>query len=181
MDPTDFEHIVNTWYDPLYRFALSLARNTEDALDLTQSTFARYAEKGRHVNDPQKAKSWLFTVLYRDFISQRRRSWRLVFDSDAMPAVPSGDPDHFGADKIIDCAAALAALVELDEHFRAPLTLFYLQELSYREIAQVLNLPIGTVMSRLTRGRLALRRALEGTSEQNDSADQRAMEGRKGS
>lgn len=177
MDPADFERLVNTWYDPLYRFALSLARNPEDALDLTQSAFARYAEKGRHVNDPQKAKSWLFTVLYRDFVSQKRRAWRLVFDSDAMPSVSLDETEGTIAYQQADCAAALAALVELEQIFRAPLTLFYLEELSYREIARILNLPIGTVMSRLTRGRLALRRALEGTREQGGPAQQ-IIEGR---
>src|SRR5690554_1167982 len=85
MDEWEFEQIVNTWYDPLYRFAFSLARNADDALDLTQSAFARYAEKGRHIRDGSKAKSWLFTVLYREFISQRRRGWRLIFRSPELP------------------------------------------------------------------------------------------------
>lgn len=178
MDVSDFEQIVNTWYDPLYRFAFSLTRNTDDALDLTQSAFARYAEKGRHIRDPSRAKAWLFTVLYRDFISQRRRAWRLVFRSDSLPAGALEDLGNPLPGKKVDCAAALAALVELDEIYRAPLTLFYLQELSYREIADVLNLPIGTVMSRLTRGRHALRQALAGSFEQASSAEQ-SLDGRK--
>lgn len=168
MNVSDFEYIVNTWYEPLYRFALTLTRNTDDALDLTQSAFARYAEKGKHVSDPQKAKGWLFTVLFREFVSQRRRSWRLIFNTDAMPAMTSEDHEGFTPGRDVDCAAALDALVQLDETFRAPLTLFYLQDLSYREIAKVLNLPTGTVMSRLSRGRLALRRALEGSREQQE-------------
>jgi len=164
MDYSDFEQVVNTCYDPLYRFALSLSRNPEDALDLTQSTFARYAEKGRHVKELPKVKSWLFTVLYREFISRRRRDRKLVFDADPRPPDYRDNLEPFPSAKI-DCAAALSALSELDETFRAPLTLFYLQDLSYREIADVLNIPIGTVMSRLARGRLSLRQALEGSHE----------------
>lgn len=171
MELDDFHHIVNTWYDPLYRFALSLSRNTEDALDLTQSAFARYAEKGRHVTDLQKAKSWLFTVLYRDFINQHRRNRRIIFDSEILTGAAI-DEREAPAARLVDRAAALEALSQLDENVRAPLTLFYLKEFSYREIAEILNLPVGTVMSRLSRGREALRRSLlEG--ETSESATRR--------
>lgn len=167
MEPSDFERLVNTWYDPLYRFALSLSRNPDDAFDLTQSAFARYAEKGRHVKDTQKAKSWLFTVLYREFINRHRRDRRLVFEAEP-DEIEVYDGERL-SDSNIDCAAALDALVGLDEIFRVPLTLFYLEELSYREIAHILDVPMGTVMSRLARGRQSLRRALEGSRDGGDS------------
>ncbi len=67
-----FQRLIDTWYDPLYRFALSRSRNGDDALDLTQSTFARWAEKGHGLRDGDKAKSWLFTVLHREFLDSRR-------------------------------------------------------------------------------------------------------------
>src|SRR5260370_15889803 len=64
----DFEQLVDAHYAALYRFALSLAKNEMDAADLTQQTFYIWAEKGRDLRDPGKAKSWLFTTLYREFL-----------------------------------------------------------------------------------------------------------------
>ena len=76
MDAPLFQQLVDSWYDPLYRFALSLSRNGDEALDLTQQTFARWAEKGHGLRDSTKAKSWLFTVLYREFLTGRRHQQR---------------------------------------------------------------------------------------------------------
>ena len=78
MDPSTFQQLIDAWYDPLYRFALSLARNGDDALDLTQQTFARWAEKGHTLRDKDRAKSWLFMVLYREFLDSRRLRQREV-------------------------------------------------------------------------------------------------------
>jgi hypothetical protein len=78
MDASHFQQLIDTWYDPLYRFALSLARNSDDALDLTQQTFARRAEKGHTLREQDRAKSWLFTVLYREYLDSRRQEQREV-------------------------------------------------------------------------------------------------------
>lgn len=160
MEAVLFQHLVDTWYDRLYRFALSLARNTDDACDLTQEAFARFAEKGHELRDRNKAKSWLFTVLYREFLNSRRLRLREVSGEvdgflDQQPAEPT--ESKFA----IDAKAAVAALMELDENFRVPLSLFYLESHSYKEIAEVLNVPIGTVMSRISRGKEQLRKKLE--------------------
>src|SRR5271169_2456313 len=76
MHSPDFEEIVDRFYPMLYRFALSLARNEADACDLTQQTFSIWATKGHLLRDESKVKSWLFTTLYREFISNRRREMR---------------------------------------------------------------------------------------------------------
>ena len=76
MHSLDFEEIVDRFYHMLYRFALSLARNEADACDLTQQTFSVWATKGHLLRDGSKVKSWLFTTLYREFISIRRREMR---------------------------------------------------------------------------------------------------------
>ncbi len=157
-----FTRLVDDHYAGLYRFALSLSRSSADASDLTQQTFLRWATHGASLRDQTKAKSWLFTTLYREFLRTRRRSGREesldeTFESTgAEPAAEDG-PD---LEARLDGQTVIEALQEVEETFRAPLTLFYLQDLSYLEIAETLDLPIGTVMSRLSRGKIRLRAAL---------------------
>jgi RNA polymerase sigma-70 factor (ECF subfamily) len=158
-----FTQLVDTYHAALYRFALSLARNSADASDLTQQTFYVWATKGSALRDLSKAKTWLFTTLYREFLRTRRRGQRLTAIED-LPPGEQDVPDELAADQVdkLDGELVLAALQELDEAFRAPLTLFYLQDLSYAEIAETLDVPIGTVMSRLSRGKTQLRALLAG-------------------
>lgn len=163
MDPSIFQRLLDTWYDPLYRFALSLSRNGDNALDLTQQTFARWAEKGATLRDEGKAKSWLFTVLYREFLDTRRLRSREVL-GEAEAALDREPVRTNSAETKIDSGAALAALWQLEELFRAPITLFYIENHSYKEIAEILDLPIGTVMSRISRGKEQLRQKLQNTS-----------------
>ena len=68
VEPATFENVVNTFYQPLYRFALTLAKCESSACDLTQETFRRFATKGHQLRDPSKVKTWLFTTLYREFL-----------------------------------------------------------------------------------------------------------------
>src|SRR6266498_1089465 len=74
----DFERLVQEYHVPLYRFALSLARNENDAADLVQQTFYLWAGKGHQLEDPTKVKSWLFTTLHREFLAKRRRLVRFA-------------------------------------------------------------------------------------------------------
>jgi RNA polymerase sigma-70 factor (ECF subfamily) len=157
MDELSFENLVNAHYEPLYRFALSLARSEADAGDLVQQTFYRWAAKGDQLRDSSKAKSWLFTTLHREFLGRRRHEDKfpkveisLVEESELTASLPS-------AEKQIDGASVMSALQRLDEMYRAPLALFYLDEHSYRDIAEILEVPVGTVMSRISRGKELLR------------------------
>jgi RNA polymerase sigma-70 factor (ECF subfamily) len=139
MDSLDFDELVDRFYPMLYRFALSLARNEPDACDLTQHTFSVWASKGHLLRDPSKVKSWLFTTLYREFISIRRREMRWPKEEistveDELPAVVPEASDVLESGQV--------------------------QEHSYDEIAQILDIPIGTVMSRLSRGKQKLQQAL---------------------
>jgi RNA polymerase sigma-70 factor (ECF subfamily) len=155
-----FTQLVDAHYASLYRFALSLARNAADAGDLVQQTFFVWATKGDSLRDMAKAKSWLFTTLYREFLRGRRRDAR----STSIEALPPGEQDIAAEDvdrvARLDAATVMSALQSVDEVFRAPLTLFYLEDLSYLEIAETLDVPIGTVMSRLSRGKAQLRSAV---------------------
>jgi RNA polymerase sigma-70 factor, ECF subfamily len=161
MNNEAFTQLVDAHYAPLYRFALSLARNGSDAGDLVQQTFFIWATKGHGLRELSKVKSWLFTTLYREFLRSRRRESR----SSSLEDLPAGEKEPLAEDvdrvSRIDAGAVMAALQTVDETFRAPLTLFYIEDMSYQEIAAALEVPIGTVMSRLSRGKIQLRMALE--------------------
>jgi len=151
---------VETYYAQLYRFALSLAKNPSDAADLTQQTFFVWATKGHTLREESKAKTWLFTTLYREFLRGQRRHNRLTAIKDLPPGeqdIPAAETDLVAK---LDSQLVVAALQEVDDAFRGPLTLFYLQDLSCIEIAEILSVPIGTVMSRLSRGKAQLRTLL---------------------
>lgn len=168
MAEVDPEELVGTYYAPLYRFGLSLSRNEADAGDLVQQTFYTWATKGHQLRDTSKVKTWLFTTLYRDFLAKKRHADRFV-DTDESEFV---EPVHVAPSAIdaLDASIVQKALHALDDRYRAPVTLFYMQQHSYREIAEILNVPIGTVMSRISRGKAELR---------NQLSDVAAAEGRK--
>ncbi len=156
-----FTQLVEAQYAPLYRFALSLARNSPDAGDLVQQTFFIWATKGESLRDTAKAKSWLFTTLYREFLRGRRRDARATSIEDLPPGQQDIAAEEVDRVARLDAATVMTALQSVDEVFRAPLTLFYLEDMSYLEIADALEVPMGTVMSRLSRGKAQLRAALE--------------------
>lgn len=158
--PDEFTRLVTAYYKPLFRFAFTLTQNSPDACDLTQQTFLIWGKNGHALRDNTKAKSWLFTTLYREFLKGRRRSHRVEALEDLDPA--EADPPAPEADSFVGRRAGLVmeTMPEIDEVYRVPLTLFYLQDCSYKEIADLLEVPIGTVMSRLARGKVQLRAAL---------------------
>ncbi len=155
----EFERLVENFYMPLYRFGLSLSRNESDAADLTQHTFYTWAKKGHQLRDTSKAKTWLFTTLYREFLARKRYAERFVETDDDSQFV---EPLHVAPTVVetLDAATVQQALHDLEERYRAPVTLFYMKQHSYREIAEILHIPIGTVMSRISRGKAELRTRL---------------------
>ena len=155
-----FTQLVDAHYAALFRFALSLTKNPSDAGDLTQQTFFIWARKGEQLRESAKAKSWLFTTLYREFLRGRRRAEHVTALEDLPPG--ENDPAAPEVDLVtgMDAGLVMEALQEIDEVYRVPLTLFYLEDLAYKEIADALEVPIGTVMSRLSRGKAQLRASI---------------------
>jgi len=155
----DFATLARQYYQPLYRFALSLSRNESDASDLVQQTFLIWARKGDSLRDASRVKSWRFTTLYREYLRVRRRISPFISqEPDALEAeLPVVQPEVMTS---LDANQAVDSLQSVDEIYRAPLTLYYLEHLSYKEIADSLGIPIGTVMSRLSRGKIQLKNAL---------------------
>lgn len=157
---SEFSTLVDAHYQALFRFGMSLTRDVDRASDLVQETFCIWAAKGDQLRDRSKAKTWLFTTLHREFLTQRRRAAKysdepLDEETSAAMVAPEGD-----AERQMDGQRALELLGALDETYRVPLALFYLQQHSYKEIAEILDVPIGTVMSRLSRGKEMLRRRM---------------------
>lgn len=151
-----FEDLVSAYYQPLYRFGYSLSKSEHEASDLAQQTFFIYAEKGSALRDKSKVKSWLFTTLYREFLKRKKRDQRIDHHEPEMLEIMGGSVGSRIA-RSLDASLAVEALNEVDEVYRIPVSLFYLKELSYKEIADVLDVPIGTVMSRLSRGKSQLK------------------------
>jgi RNA polymerase sigma factor (sigma-70 family) len=151
MTPHDFAQIVTQYYEPLYRFAFSLARAEADAYDLTQQTFYIWATKGDQLRDTSKIKSWLFTTLHREFLSLRRKHSRLEYSewNDEDQEMAAISPDLVNS---LDATRLLELLQQVKEPYRSAVSLFYLEDLSYKEIAGILEVPIGTVQSRISRG-----------------------------
>jgi len=155
----DFEQLVSAWYESLYRFALSLTQSEAEACDLTQQTFYLWATKGHQLRDKSKVKSWLFTTLHREFLGSRRRGNRFPHHGleQVEHELPAVSPAVVNA---LDGSTVMEALLQVDELYRAPLMLFYLEDHSYQEIADLLEIPTGTVMSRLSRGKAQIRELL---------------------
>jgi len=160
MAAPDFQQLVDAYYEPLYRFALSLARNETDAADLVQQTYSQWARKGHQLRDPNLAKTWLFTTLRREFLGTLRKSARY---SDEPPTEGEASLDPEQAESL-DAAEVMECLQKLPLEYREPLVLFYLRDVSYSEIAEILEVPVGTVMSRLSRGKTRLRAMLSNSN-----------------
>lgn len=154
-----FEDLVDRFYRPLFQFALSLTHAEADAWDLTQDTFYTWRLKGQQLRDASKVKAWLFTTLHRAFLQDKRRDTRFphLELNEVDPELPWIAPADLSQ---LDTPGLMAVLVKMDENFRAPLALFYLQDYSYKEIAQILGVPLGTVKSRIARGIAQLRKVL---------------------
>jgi RNA polymerase sigma-70 factor (ECF subfamily) len=160
MDPTEqFQEIVCQHYESLFRFALSLTGAQCDAQDLTQQTFYIWAKKGHQLRDASKVKTWLFTTLHRGFLVARRKQSR--FPHHDLEEVPEQfTVDTAEVPEPLDSAAVLRALRKVDEVHQGAVALYYLEDCSYKEIAIILDVPLGTVRSRIARGIAQLRRIL---------------------
>jgi RNA polymerase sigma-70 factor (ECF subfamily) len=156
-----------SYIDSLYGTALRLTRRPQDAEDLVQDTYLKAFRASHQFERGTNLKAWLFTILHNTFRNMRRNVGRSPIDVDSE-AVERAADDPAGeqtpedlltrATLDVDLQAALDALPDA---FRQAVWLRDVEELSYAEIAQVLDVPIGTVMSRISRGRRALYEGLQ--------------------
>jgi RNA polymerase sigma-70 factor (ECF subfamily) len=169
-----FEELALPHLRPLYRLALRLAGDATAAEDLVQETYLKALQAFSGLRDPERVRPWLFQILSRLVTDRHRASGREVpleegqdldrfslyeriAEEDPFPYSDGLHDDFLAQFRDEDVRRALLALPET---YRVPLVLLYAEEMSYRELAEVLGCPLGTVMSRLHRGRKALEREL---------------------
>ena len=152
----DLTSVAEQFHRSLYRFAVSLARSQSDAADLVQQTFLILAQRSHEIRDFSQIKCWLFTTLRREFLCTVRRR-KQHFETEFIPDIHDAPTKATEPWRSLDTRIVLDALLQIDVKYRTPVELFYLSELSYKEIAETLKIPIGTVMSRLSRGKEQLK------------------------
>lgn len=152
----DISALVEQNYEAAYRFAYRLSGTAHEAEDLTQQAFLDAQRKLDTLRDPDKARAWLFMIirnLHRRRLRDRGTHREVAVDSGFDLPDGNGEVDT----ATLNSDTLQQVLDELPPEFRDVLVLFYFREQSYREIAERLDVPIGTVMSRLSRGKQQLR------------------------
>ncbi len=179
----EFEQQVLEHVDMLYAVALRLTRNPADAEDLTQNTFVKALRFHDKFKEGTYIKAWLLTILRNTFINEYRRKTRrpMEVELSGFEAAPESfpDPDVFietRDDSLENLLELLddpvrSALESLPPDFRNAVIMADLQDMSYKEIADIMGCPLGTVMSRLFRGRKLLREALSEYARQHGMGD----------
>jgi len=154
------QRLVEAHYAALYRYAFRLSGSAADAEDLTQEAFCKAQMNFSQLRDPGRAKSWLFRILRNVYLHRVRtaRQQRCV-SLEQLGDLPEPPPEPLPP---VDPEQLQQALGELPEVFRTPIILYYFEDFSYRDIAEQMDLPLGTVMSRLARAKAYLRTRLAG-------------------
>jgi len=164
-----FDREVLAWMDDVYRFAMSLTRDATQAEDLVQETYLRAFRSWQTFQPGSDARRWLFTICRNAFLRGLERERNNVSLDDGEPDALSAILHHAGmvtdgTDQLlsrVDLAPALTqAIGRLNEPFRSAVVLVDVEGQSYEEAAAILEVPIGTVRSRLFRARRQLQEAL---------------------
>jgi RNA polymerase sigma-70 factor (ECF subfamily) len=175
----DFERDAMQYAPQLYSAALRMTRNPADAQDVVQETFLKAYRAYHSYTEGTNLKAWLYRILTNTYINTYRKAQRFPSEvelgelqdlylykrlGEVSGAAPSAEADMLDAFVDTDITDALEALPEV---FRMPVLYADVEGFSYKEIAEILDIPIGTVMSRLHRGRKALQKKLWDLAEQH--------------
>ena len=154
----DLPSLIAAHHAALYRYAYRLSGCAAEAEDLTQQSFLIAQRKLHQLREAERAGAWLFAVLRSCFLKSLRRQRPIPAAALNLEVEEFAGPTPQVDD--IDRERLATALADLPDEFRLVLLMFYFEELSYQEIAKQLEIPIGTVMSRLSRAKGHLRRRL---------------------
>jgi RNA polymerase sigma-70 factor (ECF subfamily) len=164
-----FEELAMPLLDSLYNFARWLAQNSNDAEDLVQETYLKALRGFTSFQSGSNFRAWMFQILRNTFLGSRSKlEWRMTVAMDSEEDGPELAVDTETPETILmnrfNSHLVQRAIDDLPVHYREALLLCEVEEMSYQEIAEVLSIPIGTVMSRLARARKAVRESLLGTA-----------------
>lgn len=162
MDPEFFELLAMPLFDQLYNFAHWLTGDRSDTEDLVQETYAKALKNFKLFQEGTNLRAWMYRILRNTFLSSRTgldAKNTDALDDDAEIAATTPTPELLLL-QLENSQAVIDALATLPSGYREMILLIDVEELSYKDAAQVLNVPIGTVMSRLSRARKLLRQAL---------------------
>ncbi len=152
------DELVEAHYAALYRYAFRLSGASSEAEDLAQEAFCQAQVKLHQLRDWDRAKAWLFTILRNVYLHRVRQSKQEnLVPVDFLDELPERLPETLPE---VEPAQLQQALSELPEAFRTPVVLYYFEDFSYKDIAEQMQVPLGTVMSRLARAKAFLRRKL---------------------
>jgi RNA polymerase sigma factor (sigma-70 family) len=155
-----FNELIQRWHGPIWHYVRSLT-DDEAAQDIVQDVWLRVLRGIGGLRDPARLRAWLFGIAHRTWIDTLRKKYAVtIADIDEADQHELPDP-VVPEEREQELAALEQQLSRLPPIEREALTLFYLRELSLQEIAQALDIPVGTVKSRLHRARAMLRRELE--------------------
>ncbi len=158
---SEFDEFIRDQVPRLRRYARALLGERSRADDLVQDTLERAWTRFHLWQRGSNLRAWLFTVMHNVFVNQHRKNSReAAVALDDAPEIAVND----GAAQSMDVRDLTKALTQLPAEFREVLLLVSVEQMSYEEVAEVLNVPLGTVMSRLSRGRARLRALLSGES-----------------
>ena len=160
--------LVADHYEVVYRFAYRLCGSVADSEDLVQHTFMTAQTKLSQLQDPTRVRGWLLTITRNRFRQNLRRVSPSQLDNEGLIAEPDSDVLE-GID--VDPQELQRALDRLSADAREILVLFYFDELSYKLISEELDVPMGTVMSRLSRAKANLRKILDEASRSPASSN----------
>jgi RNA polymerase sigma-70 factor, ECF subfamily len=161
----DVGSIVDRFSGSLYRFAVCLTRNESDAVDLVRQSFVTLNRRPHQIHDFSEVERSLFTTLHRNFLTAMRRRSSYP-KGEFLPGVHDFAKGHPESGKFSDAPELLSAFSRVDETCRGAVGLFYLSNLSYREIAEILEISIDSLMSRLSKGKEQLGSILKTRSDE---------------
>jgi RNA polymerase sigma-70 factor, ECF subfamily len=160
-----FEELAMPLFDSLYNFARWLVHNSNDAEDLVQETYLKALRSFASFQLGTNFRAWMFRILKNTFLSscstlERRMTDAMVSREDEYELTVGTETPETILMNRSNSQLVQSAIDDLPVHYREALLLCDVEEMSYQEIAEILSIPIGTVMSRLARGRKAVRKSL---------------------
>ena len=174
--PVDFTTFMRNYQDMVYTTAVRLLGNEAQAEDISQDVFLKVFRGMKHFHGESSLKTWIYRIALHEAANRRRWWFRHKAQETPIDPIASGEFEYSGEERLVDPgespfekfahtevrAAVEQALQQVPEPYRTALVLRDLEDMSYEEIAEVLAISLGTVKSRITRGRNALRKKLAG-------------------